>query len=200
MGVRKQYSDVPGIYFITFTCFNWTPLFKIAAAWNSIYNQFDFLESKGNRINAYVLMPNHLHLLIYFSFSDTFSNMKIQSGSGYINKSICTMKRFLAYEIVELLAQKKQFNLLQKLSFSVTQSELIKGKKHQIFEPSFDCKLCISESMVLEKLNYIHQNPCRGKWNLAPYPSAYLHSSAAFYETGNQGIYPVTDYRFNDWV
>ena len=91
-----------------------------------------------------------------------------------------------------------QFDLLQRLSFGVPQSELMKGKKHQIFEPSFDCKLCTSESMVLGKLSYIHQNPCRGKWNLAPYPSAYLHSSSAYYETGKQGIYTVTDYRLNN--
>ena len=44
-------------------------------------------------------------------------------------------------------------------------------------------------------LNYMHNNPCSGIWNLATGPIDYLHSSARFYETGKQGIYEVTNYK-----
>jgi hypothetical protein len=40
----------------------------------------------------------------------------------------------------------------------------------------------------------MHQNPCAGKYRLAVSPEDYLHSSARFYLTGEQGIYPVTNY------
>jgi hypothetical protein len=46
----------------------------------------------------------------------------------------------------------------------------------------------------LPKLDYIHKNPCRGKWNLAASPEEYPHGSAYFYATGIQGIYPVSNY------
>ncbi|HMT76034.1 MAG TPA: hypothetical protein PKA77_18310 [Chitinophagaceae bacterium] len=34
---------------------------------------------------------------------------------------------------------------------------------------------------MLQKLNYIHDNPCKGKWNLAAATVDYEHSSAKFY-------------------
>ena len=34
-------------------------------------------------------------------------------------------------------------------------------------------------------------NPCRGVWNLVMNPADYQHSSARFYLTGEQGVYPV---------
>jgi hypothetical protein len=114
---------------------------------------------------------------------------------GLINKAISTFKRFLAYDIIHNLKQTNETKLLFKLSKGVPESEHTIGKLHQVFQPSFDCKECTSESMIWEKLNYIHINPCKGKWSLAPYPSAYKHSSAYYYETGQQGYYPVTDFR-----
>ena len=41
---------------------------------------------------------------------------------------------------------------------------------------------------------YIHLNPCRYETILALLPEDYLHSSATYYYTGVQGIYPVTSY------
>ncbi len=35
-------------------------------------------------------------------------------------------------------------------------------------------------------------HPCSGKWELAVCPEDYLHSSAKYYSTGKQGIFPVT--------
>jgi hypothetical protein len=40
----------------------------------------------------------------------------------------------------------------------------------------------------------MHRNPCTGNYNLAPSPELYLHSSAQYYLTGEQGIFAVTDY------
>jgi len=44
--------------------------------------------------------------------------------------------------------------------------------------------------MFLQKLNYIHNNPCQEKWNLANNPEDYKYSSAANY-IENSGIYEV---------
>jgi hypothetical protein len=40
----------------------------------------------------------------------------------------------------------------------------------------------------------IFNNPCRGEWNLAKNPEGYMHSSAKYYATGEQGIYEVMSY------
>ena len=40
----------------------------------------------------------------------------------------------------------------------------------------------------------MHNNLCKGKWQLAANPVEYIHSSAKFYLTGVQGIYPFTNF------
>jgi hypothetical protein len=63
---------------------------------------------------------------------------------------------------------------------------------HEVFEPSFDWKECINDKFTEQKLNYIHENPCRGKWSLVNQPEDYQHSSAKYYATGQHGEYIVT--------
>jgi hypothetical protein len=43
-------------------------------------------------------------------------------------------------------------------------------------------------------MNYLHNNSCTGKCQLAENPLAYAHSSAQFYLTGEQGRYPVKNF------
>jgi hypothetical protein len=40
----------------------------------------------------------------------------------------------------------------------------------------------------------MHNNPCKGKWNLAAAPVDYKHSSAKYYNTGEQETYEVLNY------
>jgi hypothetical protein len=47
-----------------------------------------------------------------------------------------------------------------------------------------------------KKLDYIHDNPCKGVWNLAMNAIDYPHSSAKYYQTGEQGIYAITSYTY----
>ncbi len=65
--------------------------------------------------------------------------------------------------------------------------------KNEVWELSFDWKECRGEEFSNQKLNYMHDNPCTGKWNLCNAPVDYIHSSAKFYITNEQGVYPVTN-------
>ena len=47
---------------------------------------------------------------------------------------------------------------------------------------------------MCQKLNYMQNNPCIGKWQLAVNAIEYIYSSAIFYLTGVQGIYPVSNF------
>lgn len=184
MSVKKSISASEGLYFITFTCTNWLNLFEIANGYDSVYNWFDYLKEKGHYVCAYVIMPNHVHALIAFR----------NTPGKSINQIIGNGKRFMAYDLVSRLKAQRENKLLNHLSSLVSETERAKGKLHEIFEPSFDCKECYSDGFIEQKVNYIHENPCRGKWELAKQPWEYVHSSARFYYTGEQGIYPVTSY------
>ena len=182
MAVKQQISAADGTYFITITCFSWLHLFEISDAYDCVYKWFNVLRKNGHFINGYVIMPNHLHALI--SFSNTGKNINTIIGNG---------KRFMAYDIVQRLEEANNEIILAKLSEAVKPSDRKRGKLHEVFEDSFDIKECFSKKFILQKLDYIHWNPCSEKWYLARCPEEYLHSSASFYYKGVQGIFAVDD-------
>ncbi|MCU0397148.1 MAG: hypothetical protein MUC73_03500 [Cyclobacteriaceae bacterium] len=184
MNVRNAIPENSGIYFITLTCRGWNNLFSITDGYSAVYHWFDHLKSKAHCIVGYVIMPNHLHAMIGFRNTEGKSiNMIVGNG-----------KRFMAYELIRLLEERKESNLLIELASCVNKTERKRGKLHDVFEPSFDWKECYTDDFIEQKLHYIHENPCRGKWNLVNYPWEYIHSSARFYYNGEQGVYPVTSF------
>lgn len=132
---------------------------------------------------GYVIMPNHIHAVI--SFNDNGQSINTRIGNG---------KRFLAYGIVERLQKQGEEKVLIGLQSGVNNTDRERGKRHQVFKACFDCKECVTEKMLLTKLRYMHDNPCRGNWQLADTTIEYPHSSAKYYYTGEQGLYPVTGY------
>jgi len=100
----------------------------------------------------------------------------------------------MAYKIVEILKNNKNDKLLKFLSEEVNIKERIAGKKHQVFNSSFDVKAVYSEKFLIQKLDYMHHNPVSEKWNLVSDFTEYIHSSGRYYELGEQGIYEITDY------
>lgn len=183
MSVRKQISDVNGVYFITFTCARWLPLFDITNGYDAVYKWFDYLKEKGHYIIGYVIMPNHLHALIAFSKTDQSINTVIGNG-----------KRFMAYELVKRLKEMNKEDILDQLSSWVNKTERLRNKKHEVFEPSFDRKECYSIAFMKQKIDYIHHNPCKANMQYVKLPEDYLHSSAMYYYTGKQGVYSVITY------
>ncbi|MES2809216.1 MAG: hypothetical protein V4619_11350 [Bacteroidota bacterium] len=82
------------------------------------------------------------------------------------------------------------------LSSACSEKEKEKGQLHKVFEPSFDAKAVFTFEFLMQKLDYIHYNPVKGKWNLIDDFANYLHSSAGFYEF--ERIHPhvdIIDYR-----
>ena len=129
-------------------------------------------------------MPNHFHVLLFLSHTGTS-----------LNTLVGTVKRFMAYDIVGRLKKQGKENLLTELRSGVQWKELLKGKIHQVFRLSFDARQCHDEKMIEQKLDYIHHNPVKGKWNLVYDFTAYEHSSAGFYELGKPGNFEVLHYK-----
>ena len=183
MPVKQPIPYNYGIFFITATCHDWLPLIEQTNSYDSVYKWFDHLKSKGHYVVGYIIMPNHLHALIGF-----------QNTGKSINTIIGNGKRFMAYEIIQRLKEQDKHDLLHCLQQAVENKDRQRNKQHEVWSDSFDWKDCRGEDFIKQKLDYIHKNPCRGKWNLAASPEEYPHSSAYFYATGIQGVYPVTSY------
>ena len=135
----------------------------------------------------YAKFPKKRDRHLYFIMATPFRNANL-------NTLVSNGKRFLAYEIVERLKNSIHNHLLKQLENEVTRSDKKRGKLHQVFEPSFDACLILDEKMLFQKMDYIHHNPVRGKWNLVSDFVLYPHSSAAFYELGTPCQLPLTHY------
>jgi hypothetical protein len=97
MPVRKVITEKDGVYFITFTCINWLPLFEISNAYDLVYKWFNHLKKAGNYIVGYVIMPNHVLALIALSNTGKSINTMVSNG-----------KRFMAYDVIKRLKEQKQ--------------------------------------------------------------------------------------------
>ena len=182
MSVRKTIPYSSGVFFITFTCVEWIPLFELTNSYDLIYKWFDILKRSGHAVHGYVIMPNHLHVIISFKNQDKSINTIVGNG-----------KRFIAYDIVRRLVAAQAESVLNRLSNLINSTERNRNKKHAIFEPSFDWKDCSSIDIAEQKLNYIHLNPCRSNPPLVDNPIDYIHSSASQYLGGSKIVYPVSN-------
>ena len=172
MCVRVQHGNEPTLYYVTFTCYNWLPLFSITNGFDLVYKWFDYLKNNSSiKITAYIIMPNHVHVILFFP------------NTNYnLNTIISNAKRFVAYELINRLKQLNENKILQQLSDGVTEREKKKGQLHKVFKGSFDAKPIYTRKFLLQKINYIHLNPVKGKWKLISDWREYEHSSASVYE------------------
>jgi putative transposase len=171
------------IYFITFTILGWRHVFITDKYRNLIYKWFAYMKEKyDNIIYGYVIIPNHIHLIIKITEKSTLPPVLIQNA-----------KRFLAYQIVELLGEDNNTELL---NYFASRARSKYGARHKVFEDKYDSLVIQSEKLFLEKLNYIHNNPCQEKWKLADTPEDYKYSSAANYILGI-GYYNIDLMNFN---
>src|SRR5690554_3979475 len=92
MATHRQHLEKTLFYFITFTCYKWMHLIEITRAYEFVAVSFEKLSAKGFKNVGFVIMPNHLHFVV---FAD--------EKSSSLNRAVGNTKRFLAYEIVQRL-------------------------------------------------------------------------------------------------
>ena len=190
MAIRTRHEINEDTWFVTFTCHNWLPLFQVTDSYDVVYKWLKLINHKyGIKTIAFVIMPNHAHVLLYLT------DMKVN-----LNTMMANGKRFMAYDLVKRLTEQHQHDILNTLINACTGKEHKKGQRHKVFEPSFDAKPVYTFDFLYQKLDYIHHNPVTGKWQLCHEFTAYAHSSAAFYELGvPHPSIDIFDYRVN-WL
>ncbi len=119
MAVRTTIDDTEGLYFITFTCQHWIALFEVTKSYDTVCKWFDYLKTKNHYVRGYVIMPNHLHVVIDFAISEKKINTIVSNG-----------KRFMAYEIVKRLKEENNTEILLKLAEEVTKSDKDRGRRY----------------------------------------------------------------------
>jgi REP element-mobilizing transposase RayT len=143
MPVRFQHDQKENsFYFITFTCYKWLQLFKEVNAYDTVHKWFDHLYKNNIYVTGYVIMPNHVHVLLYFP-----------AMPKSLNTVVGNAKRFMAYEIIKRLEQKKENKLLDLLHGGVKKREEKKGQIHKVFEDSLMQSSVIAKNLFFKSLS-----------------------------------------------
>ena len=157
----KQYAD-----FITVTCLEWISLLEEDRFKDIIMRSLSFLSEKRKvTIYGFVIMSNHFHLIWQM-----LGNHKREAVQRDFLK-------YTAQQILNILLQEKSLHLPKLLVKA-------KDRKYQIWERNSLSIPLWSESVIWQKLEYMHYNPVRA--GLCKYPENYKYSSAGFYYKGER--------------
>src|SRR5690348_1702654 len=115
MAVHTQ-VETAGIYFITFTCYRWLHLLEQTNTYDAVYGFFSILNKSGHQVLGYTLMPNHVHMLLYYT-----------GGTQSLNTLIGNGKRFIGYEIIKRLKAQNDDKTLSLLAQAVPEAEKRRG-------------------------------------------------------------------------
>jgi putative transposase len=156
----RKTSDVS---FFTATNLNWLKLLEDDEHKNIVINSLKYLsDNKRVSVIGLVIMPNHIHII--WQILEPHKNENVQ-------------RDFLKYT-----AQQIKWKLVNKNS-PLLDDILVnaKDRRYQLWERNPLWFQLDNTDTLLQKLNYIHNNPCQAKWLLAEKPEDYKYSSAGFY-------------------
>ena len=168
------------LYFTTSTIMYWMDVFTRPLYKHIIVDSLKYCQdSKGLEIYAWVLMTNHLHMIV-----GTESNHQI----GDILRDF---KKFTSKAVVKAIEDNQQESrkewLMDRIRFrGANDSKIVNAKFWQ--EGSY-LESITTYDFYMEKLNYIHMNPVRQEF--VDKPEDYLYSSARDY-CGGKGLIDVT--------
>jgi REP element-mobilizing transposase RayT len=153
--------------FFTATIINWNKLLNPDKYKTIITDSLKFLvENKRIRVYAFVIMPNHIHLLWKILEPNLLKDVQ---------------RDFLKYtsQMIKTDLEKNHKNVLQMFK-----SER-KDRKYQFWQDNSFNKLMYNQKVIEQKIDYIHNNPITDKWKLADVSENYKYSSASFYSNND---------------
>lgn len=164
-------------HFITCTVVDWIDVFSRKIYRDIVMDCFRFcIENKGMVLYGYVIMSNHIHLII-------------QSKEGKLSDLIRDFKKFTAKNIIEAIKQNPESRREWMLErFAKATESHTRNKNYQFWQYGNHAEKIYTLHFLWDKLNYIHLNPIRA--GIVEKAHHYIYSSASNYVTG-EGIINV---------
>jgi REP element-mobilizing transposase RayT len=154
------------LYFFTATILRWKPLLQNDNYKNIIIESLrNLIERKKIKVYGYVIMPNHIHLI-----------WELLEMNGKEMPHASFMK-FTSHQIQKDLKENHPTILNE---FVVNRT----SREYQYWQRDSLPILLYTPTVIMQKLNYIHNNPLQKKWQLASTAEEYPYSSAAYYTRG----------------
>lgn len=155
------------LYFVTLTVIDWIDVFNRREYKDFLVEQLNFCQQeKGLQIYAYVIMPNHIHLIAS------------SKEGGYLSDILRDFKTYTAKKLVQLIREnpsESRKNWMLDLFAKAGQINPF-NKNIQFWQNGNMPILLYSPEVIDQKINYIHENPVRA--GIVEEESSYSYSSA----------------------
>ena len=169
--MRSRYTikNPDGTYFITCTVVQWLPIFTRKPYFDILLDSLQYCrQHKGLKIYAYVILDNHLHLVV---------------AGEKLTDIIRDFKSYTAKGLIAQLEQDQKTWVLNQLQYW---KQATKAKSdYQVWQEGFHPQQIVSEEMLHQKVDYLHHNPVR--IGVVERPEDWVYSSARDY-AGDKGV------------
>lgn len=176
---RKYYQG--NIYYITASVNKFVKIFTEKRYLEIILKNVDFYRHKfGFKLLAYVIIPDHLHLLIVTK----------QNRVKEVSNMMRDFKRVTSRLLSTQMEKDNKTKWLQAFRLDIPSK---RNGEYKIWQERYDDFTVYSSTMITTKINRIHHNPV--KKGLVQKPEDYLYSSARNYAFNDHSIIKVdTDF------
>jgi len=150
------FFDPAHLYFITTTAVERVHLFKRDVIKRIITDSLAYMRAE-RWVGLYdsVIMPNHVHFIVRFLEGYTLSKV---------------MRDFKKHTAKQIIRQYQVENSQQVLAFLKQAARQVPDQGYKVWEEGYDARDVFSPDFLRQKVEYIHNNPCQSRWQLAERP------------------------------
>ena len=176
-----QVSRTTPAYYLTSVCHDRLPIFRTPAIAQVACDALaEAQRSAGFLLFAYVLMPDRQHL--------------ITDNARTISDTLKFTNGIIARRVIDYLKANNHDESLAKLRIQ-TQNRNYRFALYQHHPNAFEI---YGEDTLMQKVNYVHQNPVRA--GLVEHPNDFMYSSARQWNNKALEVEPLlTDHRQIKW-
>ena len=178
MSRKYKFGDTDKLYFVTYTVVNWIDVFIREEYRQVLLDSWEYCKQhKGLEIYAYCIMTSHVHMII-------------GSNDKPLADIMRDIKGFTATQMRKSIENHPQESRREWMLWMMKRAGLknANNRDFQFWQQGNHPIELYGETIIRQKLNYIHQNPVTAGFVVNP--ESYLYSSAANY-AGQKGLLEV---------
>ena len=166
-------------HFVTFSVIGWIDVFSRESYKEIFVNSLKYCqENKGLKLHAWVIMTNHVHLII-------------SSNTNKIEDIVRDLKKYTSKKIIAAIQENPTESRKEWMMnlFSYAGKNNNNNKDFQFWKQDYHPIELNTAEKLKERLDYLHENPVRS--GLVWEPWHYKYSSAIDYYTNDYGLLEI---------
>ena len=171
--------DPDHLYFITASAIGHKHIFRREVIRRILVDSLNTGRILGQyALFAFVIMPNHLHILIRCLGDFTPADVVREYKKATANLIIRQFEAEQGHRPLAVLAKAAP-----------------DGQQYAVWDAEYQAKNVFTPKFLREKITYMHNNPLQPHWRLADRAEDYVWSSAGYYLADRRALIPLSDVR-----